>query len=177
MPSIAQQDYKVIAPKDGRGFMEDAAALAELKKAVLNGIGFDCLLKNIADDDGALDRVLGFYEDCSDVYCFSTGNGGIVHIELPHTVAQYQGLAAVQNAIDEEDGTVMSALPTFRVEANNLFENNTGYWPCVDGKFLIPAVSGGKLASLTIAETGPANGFVNITWEDAQKLIGLPITE
>ena len=157
--------------------MEDAAALAELKKAVLNGIGFDCLLKNVVDNDGTLDRVLGFYEDCSDVYCFGTGNGEIVHIELPHTVAQYQGLSAVQQALDAKYG-LQSVIPELTTSGadSHLQEGGAGRNICVDNKYLI--VTGDEtVTALTIAETGPGegDGFVNITWEDAQKLIGLPL--
>lgn len=176
MPSIAQQDYKIIAPKQGRGIASDAAALEELKKAILNGIGFACLIKDTIRNDGDINRVLGVYPDGSIADVWSTGNTEPLTIQMPNTVAQYQGLAAVQQAEDKLE--VMLALPALGIADSHLIEEENGYPICADGKFLIPAVSGDKLASLSIAETGPAgdDDYINITWEDAQKLIGLPIS-
>ena len=53
------QDYKIIAPTPGRAFKNDAAALGELKKAILNGTAFDCLVKATVSGDDDLNRVLG----------------------------------------------------------------------------------------------------------------------
>lgn len=176
MPQIAQQDYKVIAPKPGRAFFNDAAALGELKKAVLNGIGFDCLIKDTIQGDGDINRVLGFYPEGTAVSYYSLAEGEVIKTITPdYTPTQYQGLAAVQEAIDEMDG-VMTELPTLENGGSRLAEGTNAYWICVDGKYLTPTASGGKLTALAIAETGPTEGFVNITWEDAQKLIGLPIS-
>lgn len=177
MPQIAQQDYKVIAPKPGRAFNQDAAALGELKKAILNGIGFDCLPKGITESN-TLNRVLGTYEGGSKVDVWDVGNGGVASIELPYTVTQYQGLAAVQNAIDEAEGAVFGRIPEMAYSGEGyLMEGYTSLLICLDGKYLIPvADDNDNLESLTIAETGPTENFVNITWEDAQKLIGLLIS-
>lgn len=172
MPQIAQQDYKVIAPKPGRAFNVDAAALGELKKAVLNGIGFDCIVKDTITSDGDYNRVLGFYPDGSVVDVWSFPNSQVLTIEISPTVTQYQGLAAVQNAIDEEIG-LMTAIPEL-IDNDHLAESSSSYAICIDGKYL--TITGGEtIEALTIAETGPTEDFVNITWEDAQKLIGLPL--
>jgi len=173
MPQIAQQDYKVIAPKEGRTFHADAAALGELKKAILNGIGFDCLIKDTIVDDGDINRVLGFYPDGSAASYYRLAYGEIKTTDLYYTVGQYQGLAAVQNAVDEAS-SLMDVLPDFTKNSGHLLVDDPAYLVCVDGKFL--TVTGDEtIESLTIAETGPTAGFVNITWEDAQKLIGLPL--
>lgn len=175
MPQIAQQDYKVIAPKEGRSFNTDAAALAELKKSILNGIGFDCLLKNTLSDEGTLDRVIGLYQDGSEIYAFDTGDGEIYHIIAPYTVTQYQGLAAVQEAEDETI-ELQTQLPVLTRNWDNihLSDDNNAAFICVGGKYL--TVTGSEtIEALTIAETGPTGNFFNITWEDAQKLIGLPL--
>lgn len=165
-------NYTVIAPKEGRSFSTDAAALAELKKSILNGIGFDCLIKDILNNEGTLDRVLGLYEDGSLIFAFNAGDGEIYHIEIPYTVTQYQGLAAVQEAMDEEYG-LMDSLPQLR-NSGHLGIDGTVIPICVDDKYL--TVTGSEtIEALTIAETGPTENFVNITWEDAQKLIGLPL--
>lgn len=177
MPQIGQQEYKVIAPKEGRAFNNDAAALGELKKSILNGIGFDCLIKDTLSDDGDINRVLGFYPDGSPVAYYSIADNGIKILEISFSVTQYQGLAAVQEQMDEAIG-LQSVMPDF--ETTNLHLLATGQsdslFVCVDGKYL--TVTGSEtIEALTIAETGPAGSddFINITWEDAQKLIGLPL--
>lgn len=176
MPQIAQQDYKVISHDIHRPFANDAAALGELKKAILNGIGFDCLIDGSIAGENDINRVLGFYPDGSGVSYYSAANGETVDIALPNTVTQYQGLAAVQNAIDEKVEPMVE-IPQLSYKDEYLMESG-GDFICVDGKYLIITTdSGNILKTLIIAETGPTPGigFVNITWEDAQKLIGLPI--
>ena len=181
MPQIAQQDYKIIAPKDGRSFIKDAAALAELKKAVLNGIAFDRLIKNYMADEDTLDRVLGVYRDGSSVSSYDIGDGETADISLPYTVAQYQGLAAIQQAIDEKYG-LMQNLPSLEYDGEDNSLNvavsaQLNVYVCVDGKKIITTVEGDKIKALTLSETGPGEDtpFVNITWEDAQRLIGVAI--
>lgn len=174
MPQIAQQDYKEIRAKAGRIISIDAAALAEIKKSFLNGTIFDCILM---DYDGSWDfqRVLSAWED--GVIYFDLLNAEISTIELPYTPTQYQGLAAVQNAIDEKVEPMVE-IPQLSYEDEYLMEIG-GDFICVDGKYLIITTdSGNILKTLIIAETGPTPGigFVNITWEDAQKLIGLPVS-
>lgn len=175
MPQIAQQDYKVIAPKEGRGFLKDAAALGELKKSVLNGTILDCLIKDTIDRDGDVNRVLGFYPIGTSVSIYSHANEVIENIELPYTVEQYEGLSSVQNNMDEVVG-LMYKIPEFTVTNGHLEVDDPSVFICVDGKYLTVTVSAfDNIEALTIAENGPAEDFVNITWEDAQKLIGLPL--
>lgn len=176
MPQIAQQDYKVIAPKYGRGFLNDAAALGELKRSILNGIGFDCLIKDTIAGDGDVNRVLGFYPIGTFVSIYSHSNEIFESIELPYTVEQYEGLSVVQLAVDEQRGGVQDHLPVLE-DSEILLEANSGYPICVDGKYLtVTASSDSKIEALAIAENGPSDdAFINITWEDAQKLIGLPL--
>ena len=174
MPQIAQQDYKVIAPKEGRAVVVDAAALAELKKAILAGIGFDCIVETAKDEGvSCLGRIEGLYADASCFAFLDMFNSELSVFGLEYTVTQYQGLAAVQEAIDETLG-VMNAFPAFSTDDSYLIEDGERVLVCVDGKFLTVTGSA-TIEALTIAETGPTENFVNITWEDAQKLIGLPL--
>lgn len=175
MPQIAQQDYKVIAPKEGRIFSGDAAALVEIKKSILNGTIFDCLIKDTLVSDGDINRILGLYPDGTSISYYSQADGNIMTVELPYTVTQYQGLAAVQEALDKEI-SIQTNIPllTKRMDNVHLGDDNSTTFICVDGKFLTVTGSG-TIEALTIAGTGPSENFVNITWEDAQKLIGLPI--
>lgn len=177
MPQAGQQEYKVIAPKEGRALNADAAAIGELKKAILAGIGFDCLIKDTTAEDGDISRLLALYPSGAAVAYYSFGSGNIEVIGLDYTINQYQGLAAVQEAEDEEI-KLQTQLPmlTKGMDDVHLSDDNTEVFICIDGKYLTVTGSG-TIEALTIAETGPAPGadFINITWEDAQKLIGLPL--
>lgn len=176
MPSIAQQDYIVIKTSASpRPFTIDAAALSQIAGCMSRGNIYDCLLQNYDGNDEYFARIIAFAPSSKTIFYYEWNSGEMDSIEVDYTVTQYQGLAAVQEAEDEIEGEVMLALPALGTADSHLIEEENDYPICVDGKFLIPAVSGGKLASLTIAETGPGEGFINITWEDAQKLIGLPL--
>ena len=182
MPSIAQQDYIVIKPENsGRSFFHDADSLAKIAGAIERNTIFDCLLWQFDDPDTVLSRIItaelgpiGKY-----IVYYDLLSSVISELEIPYTETQYQGLAAVQQATDELFG--------LQYEIPQLLDSDTylraaapdgGAFVCVDGKYLIVEKSNSKITSLTIAEIGPGEGddFVNITWEDAQKLIGLPIT-
>lgn len=177
MPSIAQQDYIVIKTSASlRPFTIDAAALSQIAGCISRGNIYDCLLQNYDGNDEYFTRIIAFAPSSKTIFFYQWTSGEVDNAEVSYTVTQYQGLAAVQEAEDEILGEVMLALPALKTADSHLIEKENGYPICADSKFLIPAVSDGKLASLTIAETGPVNGFVNITWEDAQKLIGLPIS-
>ena len=189
MPSIAQQDYIVIKPKQGRAAQNDAAALSQLAgiKERNGGLGFFDVL--IADpinsempEEAQFSRVVATYGGESRasgivLTVYDGTNDEFLNIQVRYFQAQYQGLAAVQQAMDELFG-LQNSVPTLEVnDAHILASANDDAFVCIDGKYLLPEKAGGKLASITIAETGPGEDtpFVNITWEDAQKLIGLPI--
>lgn len=177
MPQIAQQDYKVIAPKYGRDFGNDAAALGELRRSILNGIGFDCLIKDTLSREGDISKVLAFYSVGNLVAVYSVANTEIENYEIPYSVEQYEGLSAIQLAEDEHRGRIENYLPTLE-DAGHLMVSDNGDAICVDGKYLTvtadPVTS--HIKALAIAENGPSDdNFINITWEDAQKLIGLPL--
>lgn len=179
MPSIAQQDYIIIAPKEGRALADDAAAMGQLKKAVLNGTSFDCLLKDPTSAESGLTRVI--YTDAIGVAFIDPSDDVVNNISPEYTPDQYSGLAAVQEAEDIIIGEVLTEMPSL-VKTNTglieniLVENAGGYLICVNGKYLI--VTGEEtITALAISDEGPgeSDGFVNISWDDAQKLIGLPL--
>ena len=176
MPQIAQQDYIVIKPKEGRAANVDAECLRRLKQACENGTIFDCLVGNILMNEGAIDRVLGFYEDGTLIRVSDVANNEDGLIELPYTVEQYSGLAAVQNAVDETI-EVMTQLPELHNANGYLWDNTSGEIIGVNGYKLAVTASGGILTALEISdvELGDDDDFVNIAWEDALKLVGLPL--
>lgn len=111
---------------------------------------------------------------------YDAGDAEFKYQTLEYTVAQYQGLAAIQHAIDEKYRLMLNLPPLeFDGEDNslNVASSQANIYVCVDGKKIITTIVEDKIKALTLSETGPAadERFVNITWEDAQKLIGLPI--
>lgn len=181
MPSIAQQDYIVIKPNSSRAALSDAECLSKLKLACLNKTIFDCLVFDpfITGED-CYNRVISASlegpADSFGVTVYDAGDAEFKTQLLEYTVAQYQGLAAIQQAIDEKYRLMLS-LPSLETDGGTyyLYVVNPSTAVCVDGKCLIVTGSD-TIEAIEIAETGPGESepFVNITWEDAQKLIGLP---
>lgn len=178
MPQIAQQDYIVIKPKKGRAANVDAECLRRLKQACENGTIFDCIIyEPTVAEESDFSRVIAGYD--ISILLYSAGDTEIVSIEFPYTVTQYQGLAAVQEAEDEYSGGVEEVLPSLSlVLGGYLNEDNEGIPICVNGFRLSVTAPDGTIAALEISDTKPAEGedFINIAWEDALKLIGLPIS-
>lgn len=178
MPSIAQQDYIVIKTSQKRYFYQDAEAMSKIVGAVSRNTLFDCLIENIDDSaDTYYFRPVGYMPKDKTLYYYDATDGEMDGVRIPHSESQYQGLAAVQQALDAKYGFQVS-IPelTSSGDTSYLQEGSEGRYICVDNKYLI--ITGDEtVTALTIAETGPGegDGFVNITWEDAQKLIGLPL--
>lgn len=181
MPQVAQQDYLRIAPKIGRGIDRDAAGLARIKQLMQRGTIFDAQITTFfeqdTEDSGDIGRVLYSFAD-TNLSIYDGYNGEILTLTLSHTAEQYEGLSAVQLAEDDYLGEVVTVLPKLSISNTFLNDAEQAVIICVDDCKLIPTASGGNLASLSISQdkVDPDNDdFVNITWEDAQKLIGLPI--
>lgn len=173
MPQIANQDYKIIAPTPGRGLKNDAAALGELKKAILNGTIFDCLLKETVSGDDDLNRVLGCHLDGRAVCFYSLSDDIKIYLEL-YSLAQYQGLAAVQAEIDRLDG-VSDDMPSFTNNNGLLHDGPSAYSICTpEGYQYKVTLADDKIATIEVSTTKIEGDFVAISIEDAQKLIGLP---
>lgn len=176
MPSIAQQDYIVIKTSQKRYFQDDAEAMSKIAGAISRNTLFDCLIENI--DDAQVPyyfKPVGYMPKDKIFYYYDAANGDMEGMDIPYSESQYQGLAAVQQALDAKYGR-QDGIPTLTLSGAYLQEDSEGRYICVDNKYLI--VTGDEtVTALTIAETGPGegDGFVNITWEDAQKLIGLPL--
>lgn len=181
MPQVAQQDYLRIAPKLGRGIVSDAAGLARIKQLMQRGTIFDAQIiaffEGESEDSGNIGRVLSCYID-TNLNVYDGYNNKILSLYLPYTVEQYEGLSAVQLAEDDYFGEVVTVLPRLSISNTFLSETEQAALICVDDCKLIPTASGGNLTALSISQdkVDPDNDdFVNITWEDAKKLIGLPI--
>mgnify|MGYP003300459813 CR=1 FL=1 len=180
MPQIAQQDYLYIRPVNASTVSTDAAALGQLRRAVDNGTIWDCVIKNPFVFDGIAGpnwgRVIGAYTEASRrVTIWDAGNDEAGVISLLHTQLQYEGLAAIQASL-KENGNPVDEIPDLGTANGYLGELSYGNYVAVDGHYIIPTITDNKIASLSIGEQiSEGDDFINITWEDAQKLIGLPI--
>ncbi len=185
MPSIAQQDYIVIAPKVGNTITVDAYALGQLAKILEKGDTgiFDVILENpeINDlPDVIRSKVLNyFYSEggkLGDVTISS--DSGIVTISVLYTSTQYEGLAAVQEAGEAQypgEGITYS-LPGFEVDAGALVERVLGLSITdLEGHKISVTTTDGKLATVAVSEETDPDG-IQVPFEEIQKLVGLPIT-
>lgn len=177
MPQIAQQDYIRVAPKIGRGLNDDAVALAQLAGHLERGTLFDVLLSDYPEN-GSLTRVAFFVTDTRQIGFIDSDDFSVSAIAVNFSEKQYEGLSAVQLAIDEYTHGPEQALPLLTTQGQWLMEDNDSIFICVDGYKLDVDTNEGKLMRLSISQNKPDpdnDDWVNITWEDAQKLIGLPI--
>lgn len=184
MPSIAQQDYIVIAPKVGNTILNDAYALGQLAKILEKGDTsiFDVILLRPVVNDGEEDqnqgRVLGIYPP-NKASIFDAGNEGIYTIEVPYTSTQYEGLAAVQEAgeAQQPEQGFKDGLPKFSKNEGYFYEASTGnYITDLEGNKISVTVTSDKIASVTLSEEIATGNIVKVPFEEIQKLIGLPIT-
>lgn len=170
MPQIANQDYNIVAPQYADTVDRDAAALSVLAGHLERGTIFDVLIENGVDNPDGIARVVSVKDTI--IFIVSPVSGPI-NIDADYTPSQYEGLAAVQKACEMTDD-----LPGLSTYNGYLSQSQDEIFLCVDGKLIAAEVDGNdKLASISISNESPAADadWVNISWEDAQKLIGLPI--
>ena len=167
MPTIAQQDY--LRPQ-GKHTNSDCHLLAALAHNLLQGTLFDTIM--VIDYAGEVDEARPIATDGRNVYFYDAMNGEIAQMGVEFTQTQYEGLAAIQDAADDYTG-----IPGLGADndTNLLAETVLGLGAIgVGGKILEATVADGVLVGLSISEQSYPD--VEITWEDAQKLIGLPIS-
>ena len=181
MPQIAQQDYIYIRPVNANTVQNDAAALGQLKKAMESGTAWDCLIIDYSIYEEGIEhlgKVLGVYKEPvgGSLYLLDGNGGQIVECVLSNTTTQYEGLAAIQVGL-KAGGNPISEVPNL-MNVGGLQEADGGNFVSVDGCYLIPTIDSARIVSLSIGDKIPEGAdFINITWEDAQKLIGLPINQ
>lgn len=190
MPSIAQQDNLRLEAKfgDGRG---DYGLQLQLLNAIERKTIFD-VIYTIKQE--SLDGGTSFMEMRPQASAVENSDGekvyGIIFppvlsqefltISIKNTAEQLSGLSAIQQAADYYD-----VLDLAQVELNGvnylISESDVGSI-CVEGKMLAITVGEddgeGFAPILTIqqSEVVPPSGTItNISWEDAQKLIGVSV--
>lgn len=184
MPSIAQQDYIVIAPKVGNTIVVDAYALGQLVKILekKDTSIFDVILKflqvNDGEDDPNYEKIVGVYPMSHIIDAYDPWNRVIYSLNVPYTSTQYEGLAAVQEAGEAQKPGVgfKDGLPEFSSNRGYLYEKSTGYFITdLEGHKISVTATDDKLATVAVSEETDPDG-IKVPFEEIQKLIGLPIT-
>ena len=166
MPSIAQQDY--LRPQ-GK-YLYDCHLLAALAHDLEQGTIFDSIIGFInSDDEQVYVRPIAITDtEAKSIWYWDSFAPSVSSFDIDYTQTQYEGLAAIQDA--DNDYTSLPELET----------DSDGYLYATVGNDTLVTVGGKKLAVTvsdddTIAALAISNeeysGF-EITWEDAQNLIG-----
>ena len=182
MPSIAQQDYLVIKGKAETDYRLIAGVAALIERKTL----FDAIIVIETTGEHAFFAecrplsILGGPEDGNlrvDIYY----DGGNSVIEVPSfTQTQFEGLAAIQDA-ENYYGEIGIGVDTYASDPDlYLYEGEGGNFICSDGKFLkvsLTQIEGDeyKITAIEQTEKTAEDGYVNVSFEDAQKLIGLTV--
>lgn len=190
MPSVAQQDNLRLEAKsgDGRG---DYGLQLQLLNATERKTIFDVIYRIKAE---SLDGGTSFMEMRPQASAVESRDGGKVCgvifpagltqqplvFRIKNTAEQLSGLAAIQQAADYYEELSLTQAELDGV--NYLIEEKAAGSICVEGKMLAITVGEndgqGFAPILTIqqSEVAPPSGTItNISWEDAQKLIGVRV--
>ena len=189
MPQAAQQEYIRLEAKsgDGRG---DYGLQLQLINAIERKTIFDVIyaIKTESLDGGT--SVLEMRPQASGV---RSGDGKkeymvvfpavasqqAIIFGITNTAEQLSGLSAIQQAADYYDSLDFAQADLDGV--NYLIEENAAGSICVEGKML--AITVGEdvdgiapIVTIQQSEVAPPSGTItNISWEDAQKLIGVRV--
>lgn len=180
MPSIAQQDYIVIAQKVGNTIDVDAYALGQLAKILekKDTSIFDVILELARNQEYS--KITSCTTITKSVGYISHTGEEVIGINIPYTSTQYEGLAAVQEAGEAQYPGEGSAdnFPKLGSDNGRLIETGgTGYSILnPEGYIISVTVADGKLATVAVADEIDPAGGIKVPFEEIQKLIGLPIS-
>ena len=170
MPSIAQQDY--LRPQ-GKS-LNDCHLLAALAHNIQQGTIFDTIIDLYEGGDKSYSPIIGHFPDSQSLFFYDATAEEIQKVSIPYTQTQYEGLAAIQ---DKQEGGY-DQLPSLTKDSGHLYDYSlNGMYICIGGKYREVTTDGNqKIASLVISDESAApDTYIDISWDDAQKLIGLPI--
>ena len=172
MPQIANQDYNVIRPVYADVIEHDASALGMLSGHIKRGTIFDVLIEQSSYGIAKVITLKGDYG----VIFITPEDNSIQEISIDWSPTQYEGLAAVQVACQIED-----ELPQLGMNASGvLLESNKETYLCVDGKLVNVTTNELSLvATLSVSNDVPGqdDSWVNVSFEELQKLVGVLISE
>lgn len=176
MPQIAQQEYKIITPRPNHAAQNDCQALIEIKRAMLGGIIFDCLIENaFMQNDKTLSRVLVAKNETGRIYLYSPNYTSISAIDAPYSPEQYSALLAVQIAEEEAMGGTLG-VPLLSVNDGYLQEDNETYLICCDDyKIIVTLDDYDVIEALEKSDVKVAEGenYFNVPFEALSDLIGV----
>lgn len=179
MPSIAQQDYFKIVMKN-TGYYPD---LAKIKHCIERNTIFDATIEIPDSEHQGVVSVMRPLMIASINAETGTPRAWVVGYSNGHslsnfyienyTQAQFEGLGAIQDAIDDYDIVSLGALTyegdSYLIGAGNII--------CVAGKMVKVTVEQGVLVKVEQTENTPPQDLgvnaIDIAWDDVQKLIGL----
>lgn len=171
MPQIANQDYNVIKPVYADHVEHDAVALGMLSGHIDRGTIFDVLI----EQSYGIAKVITLKGNYG-VTFITPEDDSIYVIPIDWSPTQYEGLAAVQVACQIDD-----AIPELGMNASGvLLESNKKTYLCVDGKLVnVTANELSLVATLSVSNDVPGqdDSWVNVSFEDLQKLVGVLISE
>lgn len=181
MPQAAQQDYLVIKGAE----VTDYRLIAKVASLIERKTLFDAVIAIEATGEYpffaecrplSIDGAPGFNPK---VYIFYDGSYSSIEIP-PFTQTQFEGLAAIQEA-ENTYGEIALGVNTYGSDPDiYLYESEEGNFICSDGKLLKVALTQkeGDVYEITAIEQTTKtldDGYVNVSFEDAQKLIGLTV--
>lgn len=168
MPQIAQQDY--LRPQGKTQY--DCHLLAALAHNIQQGTIFDTIMSYINGDEEKVNMRISLLQEVADtqtdIYYYDSVSTVMDLISITYTQTQYEGLAAIQDAFEGWD-----AVPELEKDDGFLYDTLSGDYVTTGGKKLIPTIGEDGLLSDIEISTQEYPG-TEISWEDAQKLIGLP---
>lgn len=170
-----QSEHPIIRPAYAKAVVYDAEALGQLAGHVERGTIFDVLVEKATDDTDGLTRVLNVGGEFPYLflYLFSAPDASVMPLQIEYNPTQYSGLAAVQKAVG-----ATTEIPELATNDDFLIETTEGRFICVGDKFVSATKDDDdKAIAFAITDTSPTAGtdYINISADDLQKLIGLPI--
>lgn len=187
MPQIAQQDYLRILPAAGRSLTDDAGAMLQLFNAYLRGTAYDCDVVYAHGQDHGQEyelsgRVVGTGKRGEMAGVIIVADNRITPITFELTTQQYEGLRAVQEAHDAKYGleeTLPQIVAHTDAQGAFLYDSSGDTYICVDDYLLAVEYDDHDISAITpTTQRVPDDAdFVNISYEDSQKLTGFETIE
>lgn len=163
MPTIAQQDYLTVDM--GLGGIYNYESMAILSGIMERGQIFDTIIVI----EGDKRKVVSVKDTL--ILMFNAATEKAFKAFIDYSPVQYQGLAAIQKA---EGDTTVQVLLIYTGEGNRLFDDESSNYICVDDKYLLITVDDSdNIVTITVSDTECSDEHVNISYDDAQKLIGV----
>lgn len=181
MPQIANQDYNIVNAMPGIYDMSnDAHIFGELKRHFLQGTIFDVI---VLDNVPMYRRIIAVTARGDEFGVAGTDEIKVIGV-TDYSVEQYEGLAAIQQAAIAV-GIEVTRIPVLHYATSELgamVDAEAGPIVDEDGKVYNVTFEDGKITAVQKTQHAPESttwdgDALAVSFEDVQKLIGLPIAE